>query len=354
MTVLYFSVVSRIFGESNEKEIKKLVPDARILKKSVGYLFFESGDRDVVMRLDKENPIFIYSTFRMQSHGTISEAAYLDSIFENMAGLGFNKEIGARIECVDINSKTFYSAKDIEVNLGSRLEGMGYAVDIVSPKQFIYCVLFDMECYCGYADYEGLKKGFIDPDRHYKAIRESKISRAELKIAEAFDEFELGELKGNALDIGASPGGWTRFLHGIGFKVVAVDPGNFDYEKFKKLGILVNEVNDAPKVLKFEDQITHIKCGYDKLYYCGIEEEADLIVIDINCAPGEAADALLKLSKFLKKGGKAIMTIKCMTRNADRYIELASGTLEGRFRIRGLKALPSNRREITLFAESIG
>ena len=58
---------------------------------------------------------------------------------------------------------------------------------------------------------------------------EGQVSRAEFKLLEAAELFELSfPARGVALDLGASPGGWTRVLRNHGLDVTAVDPGDLD------------------------------------------------------------------------------------------------------------------------------
>lgn len=58
---------------------------------------------------------------------------------------------------------------------------------------------------------------------------DERVSRSEFKLEEAIATFGL-ELSpgGKAVDLGASPGGWTRILRQHGQEVWSVDPGSLD------------------------------------------------------------------------------------------------------------------------------
>lgn len=67
------------------------------------------------------------------------------------------------------------------------------------------------------------------------AARKEQVSRAEFKLEELFTHIDLpeGEV---AVDLGASPGGWTRILRSHGFsRVHAVDPADID-ERVMNIG----------------------------------------------------------------------------------------------------------------------
>lgn len=61
------------------------------------------------------------------------------------------------------------------------------------------------------------------------ARSDERVSRSEFKLEEAIQTFGLRLPDGGkALDLGASPGGWTRILRQYGQEVWSVDPGALD------------------------------------------------------------------------------------------------------------------------------
>ena len=341
----YFVFGSVAFPKSSELELRSILGDYVIVSKFLNLYIIRARNIDVKA---VKGAKFIYRLLKLQFHAPVSESDYLDSIKSALLGSRITSE-RMKIECVDILSRRGRSAKDIEVFLGQSLEKEGVNIDIVSPEVLCYVILFKMQCYIGFMPYRQLP--FVDPGRHYKELSNS-ISRAEFKIMHAFDEFKIKAGSGIALDLGAAPGGWTAYLAKSGMKVIAVDKGLLDYDKFNELGISVCVVKDGnPSKNDLNDfDVTDIKSGFSSVSLDGICL-LSMITCDMNVSPEETTSAVLRFSKFLKKGGLVVATIKCTTRNIENYIGIATRALEGEFAIRAVKVLPSNRQEATLFAE---
>jgi 23S rRNA (cytidine2498-2'-O)-methyltransferase len=65
-----------------------------------------------------------------------------------------------------------------------------------------------------------------------------QISRSEFKLLEAIQVFQIPLVPGGqALDLGAAPGGWSRILRLYGQQVTAVDPGDLDERLSQDPGI---------------------------------------------------------------------------------------------------------------------
>ncbi|KAJ1496456.1 hypothetical protein T484DRAFT_1923527, partial [Baffinella frigidus] len=94
-----------------------------------------------------------------------------------------------------------------------------------------------------------------------------------------------------ALDVGASPGGWSQCLmqHGCE-RVVAIDPG--DVATLPGVEHLRCKLQDAVPLLRERG------------------EQADLFVSDVNCSPSEAVEMLLLCLPILRPGARVILTFK--------------------------------------------
>ena len=351
----YFVFTSYIFRKSRLNELRSLCA-FKILDNFNNVFIIEAGS-GLVEKAKEANPIFVYSIFEVGDAVELSKERYLYGIESSVRKLAIDKDVPMKYECYDVNSKHEYSAKDIEVTVGSRLENEGIKIDIENPMALAYSVLINMKCYSGYSHAYGLMKLFLNPERHYlKAY--SGISRAELKLHEALDEFDIGRKKGIAIDLGASPGGWSKVLYDKGFKVLAIDPADLNYRKLDECRVVVKKATDSKgageMLLKSESPvIIHIKSGTSKLHNLGISGKACIVVNDMNIEATESARSVLELKDSLAKDCILIMTVKCITKNADKYLSITKRTLEGDFRIQSCRVLPSNRQEITLFARSI-
>ncbi|MEM0201184.1 MAG: SAM-dependent methyltransferase [Candidatus Micrarchaeaceae archaeon] len=342
----YFIYGSPIFLKSNISNMKNIFGNFKVESNFVNSYIISAHEASLK---DKNEIKFLYRILKIIKYGEISEKNYLDDIKNILERTTIpNKKL--RLECIDINSRRGYSAKDIEVYLGEYLEKKGAKVTLKNPEILCYIILFDMKCYIGFISYKKLK--FIDPGRYYKKLS-SGISRAEFKLMEVFDEFKIISKEGQiAFDLGASPGGWSVFLAKNKIKTIAIDQGEMISDKIKALKLTYLEINDlnTNKLNENNIQILHIKKKFqDSLNILNKYKKVDFITCDMNISPKDAANAVLLFSKNLKKKGKLIFTVKCKTKFAYKYVTEAKEVLSENFNIKKIIALPNNRQELTLY-----
>ncbi len=346
--MLYFLFFSNGFEQSRESELRR-ISEFKIVD-SYRNAIIASAPADLEKKAAKAKPIFLYSIFPISATVKITEDEYLESIYKLcMKAIGTSCAGSIKAECLDLNSKRGYSAKDIEVYVGKRLEEDGFSVDLKNPDFFLYLVLMNMKGYAGCGRYAELSRSYIEPFRHYG--HEYKVSRSELKLAEAFDEFGIKAKGGVALDIGAAPGGWSLFMALHGFRVIAIDKGSLDYDAIKKAGVSVKVAEDgkeAGKLLK-KFEILHIKSDAAKVSFKDISD-IRLLANDANLQPSESCGLMGRFYGSMGKDSEIIMTIKCATRNVENYIKEAKDGIGDVWQIDRIMALPSNRQEVMLHA----
>ncbi|DBA02145.1 TPA: hypothetical protein N0F65_004780 [Lagenidium giganteum] len=141
-----------------------------------------------------------------------------------------------------------------------------------------------------------------------------------------------------ALDIGASPGGWTEALLAHGARVVAVDPGD-----------LTIDVADRPVVhipMLLEDAMPQLEA---------MPETFALCVCDINVRVQPMARLILAVAHRLRPGARVILTLKlgkkptaaAVTQAVEDVQAILAGHFDA-FQVRWLHANTQNER--TLFA----
>ena len=227
------------------------------------------------------------------------------------------------IKCIVYGDEKFnvntlnLKSRDIEVQVGIQLEKEGFKVDRKNPGDIILINLADNTAFI-------TKTKPHKPDFNYA----DKLNRSQLKLREALSYFDV-DLKNikNALDIGASPGGFSKELSKNGIKVTAIDPAELDSS------------------LKNDKNIIHLKIRAEEFKP---KEKFDLLVNDMNLHPNDSAKILLDLSKFLKNGAFCIMTIKCPTKNVFFYMKNIKELLKKDFKDFEFKHLPHNKMEITM------
>ena len=352
--MLYFAITSNSFRKSSIDELNK-ISRFKILDEFINSMVIESEEVDFVGKLIRNGPIFIYNMVFLQEGAVkITEEDYLEILYQKLH-LALPKEGSLKIECVDLNCKTSYSAKEIEIFMGERLEAEGRAVDLKSPDHLAYVIMVNGHCYSGVSEFGRLWKKFIEPERHYHTNTKYPISRSELKLIQAFDEFKVRQ-GAIAIDLGAAPGGWSNCLLRNKYKVIAIDNGLLEYEKFKSNNIKVRVSESLPistPDIKINDLI-HVKSNAREISDLGEGIKADLILNDMNMEPEASVSILLNFLRNLNPGAGLILTIKCINRKAELHIRKAEKALSGKFKIISIRCLPANRQELTLYASYLG
>lgn len=154
-----------------------------------------------------------------------------------------------------------------------------------------------------------------------------QISRSEFKLEELFrtTEFTLPD-HGLALDLGASPGGWTRILRSYGLEVVAVDPAELDQR------------------LRGDPGIRHVRTTSNP-FLEETSETFDIIVNDMRMDAAMSVALMLKATERLKPGGMMIMTLKLSRHGAIRDAVDRLGEVVN---IQLVRQLHHNRNEVTV------
>ncbi len=222
-----------------------------------------------------------------------------------------------------------YSARDVEVAVGSALQDEGAVADPDHPTDVISICLGEGQAWSGLsAASTNIRR--LGP-LHRRYTTPWVICRAERKLSEAIDLWGLGpSLSGaRAIDLGASPGGWTLVLAEAGAWVTAIDPG-----------LLSDVVEDHPSV-------DHLRQRADS---ADIEESSiDWLVNDMNIDPPDVLAALEMSHRWLRPGGRAVCTLKLASKSSAREMlaDFVSRLAPG-FALESARHLYSNRQEVTL------
>ncbi len=157
-----------------------------------------------------------------------------------------------------------------------------------------------------------------------------QVSRSEFKLLEALEAFGL-ELSpgGHALDLGASPGGWTRVLRQRGLYVTGVDPGALD-----------------PR-MEADPGVRHLRMTAEA-YLAQGPDVFHLIVNDMRMDARDSARLMVRFAPYLAPDGLAILTLKLPRRNRWRVLEHALAILQESYRVERVRQLFHNRSEVTV------
>lgn len=164
------------------------------------------------------------------------------------------------------------------------------------------------------------------------AARPEQVSRAEFKLEELFTLVPLPQAR-VAVDLGASPGGWTRILRARGIEMVhAVDPGELVPRVAHDRGV-VHHRRTAGAFLR--EQHT---------------DGVDLIVNDMRMTPTRSARTMVAAAELLGRGGMIVLTLKLGTRHPLDEADRAIRELEQAYDVTFVRQLQHNRHELTVVA----
>ncbi len=237
-----------------------------------------------------------------------------------------------------------YKPFDINNALADCLrEGSGVQIDVRTPHQVLSVVCAERRIDAGDASgakretvaYLGLSPTVYNLSDWAGGMRRfarenEQVSRAEFKLLEALEYFGIELLpRGVALDLGASPGGWTRVLRHRDQYVTAIDPGELD-----------------PRVAR-DSGVRHKRMTAEQ-YLADEPDRFDLIVNDMRMDARDSSALMTSYAKQLYAHGSAIMTLKLPEENRWPIVEHAFKLLRRAYTIVGARQLFHNRSEITV------
>ena len=230
--------------------------------------------------------------------------------------------------------ETDYKRFDVNTALAEALCGEGLILDVKTPEQIVSVTLSQGEAYLGVSTPEENLSDWAGGMRRYKK-EEDQISRAEFKLLEALETFQIPLPEGGrALDLGAAPGGWTRVLRQKGFEVTAVDPAMLDARLLRDAGV-------------HHAQMTA------QTFFAAKQPPFDILVNDMKMDSRVSATLMAEAAECLKPGGWLVLTLKLPERPVTwpGRVQQAIRLLEGAYDIQGARQLFHNRSEVTLVAK---
>ena len=220
--------------------------------------------------------------------------------------------------------------------IAKELEQDGYVLDVKDPEQIVSVFISEQKVYLGVGNkIENLSK-FKGGMYHFRDD-ESFVSRAEYKLLEAYDCFNLDWTnKTNGIDLGAAPGGWSKVLADHCKTVYAVDPANLD-EKIKNL-----------------DNVSHYKMTSQEFAFKHKDSNLkfDILVNDMKMDATESIEITKSMAQFLNADADIVLTLKlphnCQPSKINSYISNISKC----YKVMAARQLFHNRSEITVWAKN--
>ncbi len=161
-----------------------------------------------------------------------------------------------------------------------------------------------------------------------------QISRSEFKLEELLKLCAGAVGKGTwALDLGASPGGWTRLLRARGYQVCAVDPASLD------------------PALKADPGVHHVARTAGR-FLRETQQQYDLVVNDMRMDTARSAGIMNEAVSLLAPQGRGIVTLKTGTRDPLENAACGLSLLRQKYKIVFARSLFHNRAEVTVVVQS--
>ena len=323
-------------------ELREVAADARRVRSfsdGVCLVETEMPAHDFTEAMIRTDPIFVKHMMPVQSEVALAGDGATDlpamwEVVRDVCGVSAGEELS--VQCRRVGADHDYTAKDVEVFIGSRFEAGGAVprfsdleTRLDDAQKIVSIYLYRDEAYAGCSTARDNLNQHCDEHRvSSRCARE--ISRAEFRLMEAIRKFGLDIPQGRALDLGAAPGGWTKVLADAGMQVVAIDPAELD-ERVARL----------PTVTHVRSKAEDCECGGD----------FDLLVNDMNIDPEESAETMVRMDPHLKPGAFAIMAVKFVIRKPRKLLGNIMPTLAEEYDLLRVKSLFHNRREVTMLLE---
>jgi 23S rRNA (cytidine2498-2'-O)-methyltransferase len=323
------------FTELALAELRSASPKARVIAIAPGvHLVTGISFRELTDTWRSSPPIFVRHVapidFTIPMTSTHADLATLaekatETLGPRMAG-GGPFSVQSRIVGAALPYKSF----DLNVAISERVATVtGISIEVRRPSQIISLLMHDGKAHMGLSTpTDNLSRW--SGGQHRLAREDEQLSRAEFKLLEALDSFDLKlPTAGRVLDLGAAPGGWTRISSKQGQRVVAVDPARLHPS------------------LDSDPSIEHHAVTAER-YVGSATGPFDAILNDIRQEPHESAALMQRCAALLNHDGFALVTLKL--RHAKRLPALESTlrALEQSYGWQRARQLFHNRSEVTI------
>ncbi len=313
-------------------EIKNITPkpkNVEFLAKGICLVELDEEYSNFMKKLQFKKPVFIRHIMPVFSQDFLSPINIIEQIYTIVNNnIGFlDKNLKFSVQSRVVNCEFFIKTFDINKGITEKLIENLYIEDYKNPEQIISVLICSDKIYIGISLKNDNLSSWSGGNIRFEK-KEDFISRAEFKLLEAIQTFEL-KLGKNALDLGAAPGGWTKVLSEYCNSVVAVDPAELD-----------KSLIDNPKII--HEKITAQE------FFRKTDAIFDIITNDMKMEVNESLDIMIEAKKFLADDGICIMTLKLSQKKQQKQVYKAIDVINKYFRVLHARKLFHNRCEATV------
>lgn len=337
---LLFSAAEEYLDPATE-ELRELFPDARfgMIGPDLGWIAAEGLSIGALVQACGDAPtIFIRHLMREVGFIPAGQATKLEDVVANAIGIWTQLPLKHDVSLQAWSTgavQSGYRTDELRRALADALGERGLTVARSGQDQILGAVLAPEGIILGLNSLESALSDW--PGGQVRLSKpKGQISRSEFKLEELFrvHDLDLPE-SGIAIDLGASPGGWTRILRQRGLTVWAVDPARLD-----------------PR-LAGDPKVHHVPMTAGPFLQM-TDVVADLVVNDMRMDPDLSAAAMLDAAKRLAPGGTMIQTLKVTPHTTLRTVRRVLGELGRAYDIAWAGQLHHNRNEVTVVGRKRG
>jgi 23S rRNA (cytidine2498-2'-O)-methyltransferase len=326
------------FADLAQAEMAAAVPQARFATLVDGVWLVETAVSflDLAARWQEQLPIFVRHINPVQASLTLrgqhSDIYALSDLLQAELLDLVDPDLPFSVQSRVLGQQP-YKAFDLNQTLAQTITAVTNApLDVRRPLQILSVVIGSERGYLGLSlaahnlsDWAGGRRRF--------ARDEEQISRAEFKLLEAIETFDI-ELppRGVALDLGAAPGGWTRILRLHEQYVTAVDPARLHPS------------------LQSDPNVRHLAITAEA-YLEADPDQFDLIVNDMRLDARDSARLMVAYARHLYRHGTALITLKLPQENRQAVLDHSFNILRRAYTIIAARQLFHNRSEITVYLQ---
>lgn len=231
-------------------------------------------------------------------------------------------------------AKMGYGSGELSSRLTQDLSIHGFAVSRAGQRHTLSCCITPDGVSIGLNRTEDSLSDW--PGGRVRLLRDdAQVSRSEFKLEELFKTFPIRlPAEGRAVDLGASPGGWTRILRRLGLRVWSVDPAALD-----------------PRIAS-EPGVHHVRTTAGE-FFRSSTMRFDLAVNDMRMSPVLSCQVMLDAAPHLRPGAFAIVTLKTGTQRPVETVRRCLRLLGRAYEVAHARQLHHNRQEVTVVARRL-
>lgn len=310
------------------------LPDKSLVELWPGVSFLPATGSETQKAILADPPVFLRHMFPVSE--LLQDVADYAQAAANFAEVQL--KAGSRPRKISVQCRIMSGmapeSRDIKAACDAVIVARGHLPTVKNPEQILSYVCVPDALYAGFSSPRDNLTDWSGGAVHYRQSGDL-LSRAGHKLEEAIEVFgiDLGGMR-LALDLGAAPGGFTKFLLSRDMQVTAVDTAEMD-----------SSLQGNPNLVVYRDNAFLLQFKPNAF---------DLVTCDMSWDSLRTARLLARLAVAIVPGGTLIMTVKFMGASPLKAIRTVLSVLSVDYNLISARQLWHNREEATLYLRRKG